>query len=273
MTGTPLIVMTIGGSDSGAGAGIQADLKTLSAHGVFGTTVVTAVTAQNTRGVEAVEPIPLGLIESQIEALVNDLQPEATKTGLLGRAGVVRLVAEHSPRLANLVVDPVLVDRTGRTLVDPATVEAYRDLLIPAATIATPNHREASLLVGKPIRSHADQEAAARELARICGTPILVTGGRTGGAHPVDVFSDGIRTQSLAGRWASSLNVHGTGDALSASIAARLVRGAGLLAAVGEAKAWVARAIAGASDWRLGRGEGPIDHFGWATSCTIRGGY
>lgn len=266
MTSTPPIVMTVGGSDSGAGAGIQADLKTLSAHRVFGTTVVTVVTAQNTRGVEGVEPVPVGLIESQIEALLADLPPAATKTGLLGRAEVVRMVAEHSPRLANLVVDPVLVDRSGRPLVDPATVEAYRDSLIPVAGIATPNHREAALLAGRPIRNQADQEAAARELARTCGTPVLVTGGRTGGLHPVDVLSDGFETHSLTGRWVRSRNVHGTGDALSSSIAARLARGAGLLVAVGEAKAWVARAIAGAADWRLGRGEGPIDHFGWAGS-------
>lgn len=266
MTATPLTVMTVGGSDSGAGAGIQADLKTLSAHGVFGTTVVTAVTAQNTCGVEGVEPVPVGLVESQMEALLADLPPAATKTGLLGRAGVVRLVAEHSRRLANLVVDPVLVDRTGRTLVDPATVDAYRDLLIPVAAIATPNHREAALLAGRPVRNEDDQKAVARELARTCGTPILVTGGRTGGLHPVDVLSDGFETHPLAGRWVPSRNVHGTGDALSASIAARLARGAGLLVAVGEAKAWVARAIAGSADWRLGRGEGPIDHFGWASS-------
>ena len=265
MTATPLIVMTVGGSDSGAGAGVQADLKTLSAHGVFGTTVVTVVTAQNSCGVEGVEPVPVDLIENQIEALLADLPPAATKTGLLGRADVVRLVAEHSRWLANLVVDPVLVDRTGRTLVDPATVDAYRDSLIPVAAIATPNHREAGLLAGRSIRNETDQRAVARELARTCGTPILVTGGRTGGVHPVDVLSDGIETHSLAGRWVRSRNVHGTGDALSASIAVRLARGAGPLVAVGEAKAWVARAIAGAADWRLGRGEGPIDHFGWAS--------
>lgn len=264
MTDTPTIVMAVGGSDSGAGAGIQADLKTLSAHGVFGTTVVTTVTAQNTRGVEAAEPVPVGLIESQLEALLVDLLPSATKTGLLGRAEVVKLVAQHCRRLPNLVVDPVLVDRNGRVLVDEATVEAYREVLIPAAVVATPNHREAALLAGRPIRNQVEQEATARTLALTCGTPILVTGGRTGGLHPVDVISDGIDTHSLPGRWVRSPNVHGTGDALSASIAARLAQGVGLLVAVGEAKAWVARAITGAAEWRLGRGEGPIDHFGWA---------
>ena len=264
MTNTPAIVMTIGGSDSGAGAGVQADLKTLSAHGVFATTVITAVTAQNTRGVEAAEPVTVRLIAAQMNALLADLPPDATKTGLLGRAEVVRLVADHARRLPNLVVDPVLADRNGHVLVGGATIDAYRDALIPAAVLATPNHREAALLADRPIRNQAEQEAVARDLARSTGTPILVTGGRLGGPRPVDVLSDGVVTHPLPGRWVRSRNVHGTGDALSASIAARLAGGAGLLMAVGEAKAWIARAVAGAAEWRLGRGEGPIDHFGWA---------
>ena len=263
MTATPKTVMTIGGSDSGAGAGIQADLKTLSAHGVFATTVVTAVTAQNTRGVEASEPIPAELVDAQIRVLYADLPPDAAKTGLLGRGDVVRLVAEHAWRMPNLVVDPVLVDRNGKVLVDRATIDGYRDILIPEAALATPNHREAALLADRPIRNEADQAAVARELARSTRTPILVTGGRMAGSQPVDVLSDGFRTHRLPGRWVPSRNVHGTGDALSASIAARLAKGTGLLVAVAEARAWVARAIAGAATWELGRGEGPIDHFGW----------
>ena len=265
MTNTPRIVMAIGGSDSGAGAGIQADLKTLSAHSVFATTVVTVVTAQNTRGVEAVKPVPVGTIDAQLRALLADLPPDAAKTGLLGRAEVVQLVADHAGRLPNLVVDPVLVNREGENLVEPATIRAYCESLIPAATLATPNHREAALLAGRPVRNRAQQETVARDLARSTGTPILVTGGRTGGRHPVDVLSDGFETHVLSGRWVRSGNVHGTGDALSASIAARLAAGVNLLAAVGEAKAWVARAIAGAAGWDLGRGEGPIDHFGWSS--------
>ena len=264
MTATPTIVMAIGGSDSGAGAGVQADLKTLSAHGVFATTVITTVTAQNTRGVNAAEPIAIGLIAAQMKALLADLPPDAVKTGLLGSVEVVRLVADHVRRLPNLVVDPVLVDRNGNVLVDEATIDAYREELIPAATLATPNHREAALLAGRPIRSEIQQQSVARDLARSTGTPILVTGGRIEGQRPVDVLSNGIETHSLPGRWVRSRNVHGTGDALSASIAARLAGGAGILVAVGEAKAWVARAIAGGAGWRLGRGEGPIDHFGWA---------
>ena len=264
MTATPETVMTIGGSDSGAGAGIQADLKTLSAHGVFATTVITAVTAQNTQGVETGGPIPLELIDAQIRTVYVDLPPDAAKTGLLGREEVVRLVADHAWRLPNLVVDPVLVDRDGEALVDRATVVAYREMLIPAAVLATPNHREAALLADRPIRNEAQQRDVAGELARSTRTPILVTGGRMGGPRPVDVLSDGFQTHSLPGRWVPSRNVHGTGDALSASIAARLASDTGLLVAVGEAKAWVARAIAGAATWKLGRGEGPIDHFGWS---------
>ena len=264
MTATPRTVMAIGGSDSGAGAGIQADLKTLSAHGVFATTVITAVTAQNTLGVETGRPIPVELIDAQIKALCVDLPPDAAKTGLLGSEEVVQLVAGHAWRLPNLVVDPVLVDRNGDVLVDQTTIDAYREVLIPAAALATPNHREAALLADRPIRNEAEQRAVAKELARSTRTPVLVTGGRLGSPRPVDVLSDGFETHSLPGRWVRSRNVHGTGDALSASIAARLATGTGLLMAVGEAKAWVARAIAGAAAWRLGRGEGPIDHFGWA---------
>ena len=264
MRATPTIVMAIGGSDSGAGAGVQADLKTLSAHGVFATTVITAVTAQNTRGVEAADPVSIGLIAAQMKSLLADLPPDAAKTGLLGRAEVVRLVADHGRRLPNLVVDPVLVDRNGDVLVDRETIAAYRDILIPAAALATPNHREAALLVDRPIHNEIQQEAVARDLARTTGTPILVTGGRLRGPRPVDVLSDGLKTHSLPGRWVRSRNVHGTGDALSASIAARMAGGVALLVAIGEAKAWVARAITGAAEWRLGRGEGPIDHFGWA---------
>ena len=263
MTATPTIVMAIGGSDSGAGAGIQADLKTLSAHGVFATTVVTTVTAQNTRGVDASGPVPMELIEAQLASLLLDLAPDSAKTGLLGKAETVRLVASHARRLPNLVVDPVMVDRAGRVLVDGATIEAYRDVLIPVATLATPNHREAELLAGRSIPDEAAQIAAARRLARSTGTPILITGGRLNGDRPVDVLSDGSETLSLPGRWVPTRNVHGTGDALSAAIAARLAGGAGMLMAVGEAKAWVARAIVGAAGWRLGRGEGPIDHFRW----------
>ena len=261
---TPTIVMTIGGSDSGGGAGIQSDLKTLSAHGVFATSVVTVVTAQNTSRVSASEVVETKTIKAQLNALLRDLPPAATKTGLLGTSVIVEAIAAKAHRLPNLVVDPVLANRAGEVIVDPHTIAAYLDDLIPAATLATPNHREASLLTDLPVRDVSEQRAAAETLARHTGTPILVTGGRLGAHQPIDVLSDGHETQDLSGRWVNSKNVHGTGDALSASIAARLAGGVGILVAASEAKAWVARAIAGAADWRLGTGEGPIDHFGWA---------
>jgi len=261
---TPTVVMTIGGSDSGAGAGAQADLKTLSAHGVYATTVITAVTAQNTRVVERVQPVDLDVVRAQIHALLTDLPPAAVKTGLLGRAEVVRLVAETARDLPNLVVDPVLANRRGEVLVDEAAIEAYRSALVPAAVISTPSHREASLLTDLPIRDLDEQRTAAEALARTTGTTVVVTGGRLGAHQPIDIISDGFETTELTGRWVRSRNVHGTGDAFSASIAARLAAGTGLLVAISEAKAWVARAIAGSADWRLGHGEGPLDHFGWA---------
>ena len=261
---TPTIVMSIGGSDSGAGAGIQADLKTLAAHRVYATTVITTVTAQNTHGVTKAVAIDEAIVKAQLNALVKDLAPAATKTGLLGSATIAMMIAAMASQLGDLVVDPVLANRAGEVLADDGTIEAYRTTLIPAATLATPNHREASLLADRPVRDLTEQREVAEELARACGTPILVTGGRLGAHQPVDVLSDGYKTHDLPGRWVNSRNVHGAGDALSASIAARLANGAGLLVAASEAKAWVARAIAGGADWRLGSGEGPIDHFGWA---------
>ncbi|MXX63518.1 MAG: bifunctional hydroxymethylpyrimidine kinase/phosphomethylpyrimidine kinase [Acidimicrobiia bacterium] len=262
---SPEVVMTVGGSDSGGGAGIQADLKTFSAHGVYATTVITAVTAQNTLGVEQAEPIPLEVVSAQLKAVATDLPPAATKTGLLGRSEIVQLVAEHAFRLPNLVVDPVLVDRHGNTVVDDSVPDTYMQYLIPRAALATPNHREAALLADRPIEDEADMRAAAEYLASTTRTPFLITGGRLAPPHPpLDVFSDGIKTDSLPGRRVRSRNVHGTGDALSASIAARLATGSDLLLTIAAARAWVSRAITGAAGWKLGRGEGPIDHFGWA---------
>ncbi len=260
---SPTVVMTIGGSDSGAGAGIQADLKTLSAHGVFGTTVITVVTAQNTRKVTRAVHLDPTLISTQIEALLADLPPAAVKTGLLGTAEIVRLVADRAGDFPNLVVDPILANREGEVIVDQAAIDAYRDALMPEALLATPSHREASLLADMPIRDVDEQRAAAESLARATGTMVLITGGRLGAHQPIDVLSDGHETRELGGRWVRSRNVHGTGDALSASIAARLAQGTAPLVAISEAKAWVARAIAGSVEWRLGNGEGPIDHFGW----------
>jgi len=256
--------MTVGGSDSGGGAGIQADLKTFSAHGVFSTTVITVVTAQNTRGVDLACQIPLEVVAAQLKAVATDLPPAATKTGLLGRPEIVRLVAEQAFRLPNLVVDPVLVDRHGNLVVDKSVPDIYMQDLIPRADLATPNHREASLLADRTIENEADLRAAAEYLASTTRTPFLITGGRLAPPHPpLDVFSDGISTNSLPGRRIRSRNVHGTGDALSASIAARLATGSDLLLAIAAARAWVSRAITGAAEWNLGRGEGPVDHFGW----------
>lgn len=259
----PPIVMTIGGHDPGAGAGIGADLKTLSAHRCFAVSAVTVVTAQNTLGVEASWPLPAAMVEAQLRALLDDLPPRAVKTGFLGRAETVETVAAAAPRLPNLVADPVLADRTGRPLADRRTADAYLELLLPAAVLATPNHREAALLTGRPVTDLGGQRRAARELAQITGTAALVTGGKLRGPRPVDVLCDGREVREIAGRWVRSRNVHGSGDALSASIAARLARGVSLEAAVAEAKAWVSRAIAGAAPWRLGAGEGPLDPFGW----------
>jgi hydroxymethylpyrimidine/phosphomethylpyrimidine kinase len=261
----PAVAMTIAGSDSGGGAGIQADLKTFAALGVFGTSVLTAVTAQNTVAVLGVRALEPAFVDLQIEAVLNDLPVAAVKTGMLSSAATVAVVARRAAAgdLPHLVVDPVMVTSTGTPLLDDDGVAAYLDLLLPHAAVCTPNMREAALLASMEVSDLDTMEGAARRLAEYGPGVVVVKGGHLGGEVAPDVVLAGGVLSVFEGPRVESANDHGTGCSLAAAIAAHLARGADALTAVAEAKAFVARAISGAASWTLGAGHGPLDHFGW----------
>jgi len=265
---TPPTALSIAGSDSGGGAGAQADLKTFAAHRVHGTTALTAVTAQNTaqvRGVVALEP---EFVRLQIETVLDDFDVRSVKTGMLANRAIVDVVAELAAarRLPQLVVDPVLVSSSGQALMTPDGLEAYRTRLLPHALVVTPNLREAAALTGVDVAELMSVEAmtdAAEEIRAGGARYVVVKGGHlTEAAHDVVAGPEGI-TVLEAVRVVTG-NDHGTGCSLSAAIAANLSWGCGVLDAVRAAKAFVAQGLAGGAAWRLGAGHGPIDHFGWS---------
>lgn len=261
----PPVAMTVAGSDSGGGAGIQADLKTFAAQGVFGTSVVTAVTAQNTAAVLGVERLDPAFVDLQLEAVLSDLPVAAVKTGMLASSAVIASVSRWAAagRLPNLVVDPVMVTSGGHPLLDGEAAEAYLHLLFPHAAVITPNLREAALLSGTSIEDVADMERAATLLARTGAGVVVVKGGHLGGAHAPDVvLTEGRATVLDADRVATG-NDHGTGCSLSAAIAARLAAGDSVMSAIEAAKRYVTATLRGSAGWHLGAGHGPLDHFGW----------
>lgn len=262
----PLVALTIAGSDSGAGAGLQADLKTFAANGVFGTTVVTAVTAQNTEAVLGVERVDPAFVDLQIEAVLLDLPVRAVKTGMLSSSATVATVARWAAagKLPNLVVDPVLFSSTGRPLLDDEAVRGYLDQLLPHALVVTPNLREARRLSGAAVDDEEGMERAARRLAERGPRVVVVKGGHLDDRRraPDVVLADG-RLHVLDDERVETDNDHGTGCTLSAAIAARLARGDTPVEAVTTAKRYVAGALRGAASWHLGAGRGPLDHFGW----------
>jgi hydroxymethylpyrimidine/phosphomethylpyrimidine kinase len=262
---TPLVCLTIAGSDSGGGAGIQADLKAFSALGVFATTAVTAVTAQNTLGVELVHVVPPEVVEAQIASVLSDLRPAAAKTGMLATAATVAAVARRAAlgELPNLVVDPVMVASSGDRLLDEDAERTYVDRLIPHALVVTPNLYEASILAGRSLSSPSDMAEAAAFLRRVGAQVVVVKGGHLPGSWAVDVVDDGAEVRELVAPKVPTPNVHGTGCTLSAAIAAHLARGATPMDAVEKAKRFVARAVGGGARWRLGSGHGPLDPLGW----------
>ena len=265
---TPPTAMTIAGSDSGGGAGVQADLKTFAALRVHGTCALTAVTAQNTaevRGVVALEP---AFVQQQIETVLDDFAVGSVKTGMLATAATVAAVADLAQRglLPRLVVDPVLVSSTGHRLLEPAGVAAYLQQLLPHALVVTPNLREAAVLGDTDVESLRGLEARVAVAERIRATGaryVVVKGGHlTDSADDVVAGPDG--TVVLPGERVDTGNDHGTGCSLSAAIAAHLTRGATVPEAIMQSKLFVARALAGGAAWRLGAGHGPLDHFGWS---------
>lgn len=262
----PPAALTIAGSDSGGGAGIQADLKTFATHGVFGTSVITALTAQNTAGVLDVSLVDRDFVEAQLTAVFEDLPVAAVKTGMLGTASIVDLVAGWAARLPNLVVDPVLVASSGDRLFEPAAERAYLQQLFPLATVVTPNLREAGMLVGRELTDLDAAVEAARELAETGARWVVVKGGHlTGQDEAVDVvWCDGV-LELLRAPWIPTVNNHGTGCTFAAATAAMLARGEEVLPALRAAKSYVHRALAGGAAWRLGRGHGPL---AWPYQCT-----
>lgn len=259
---TPHTILTIAGSDSGGGAGIQADLKVFAALGAYGTSVLTAVTAQNTRGVDAVLPLPPRTVTEQLDSVLSDFAVCAVKTGMLGTPAIADVVAEaaRDGRLPHLVVDPVLVATSGHRLGVVSAVER----LLPYVTVATPNCAEAAAITGRPVDDVAGMAVAAEALA--AGGPgyVVVTGGDLDGDEAVDVLHGGGVTTVLRVPRVSTRHTHGTGCSFSAAIAVRLGLGDPVPAAVNTAKEYVLRALTGARGWELGAGRGPLNHFGWS---------
>lgn len=260
MTSIP-IALTIAGSDSGGGAGIQADLKTFQAFGVFGTSVLAAITAQNTRGVEGVHAIPLEMVRLQLDTVVADLRPAALKTGMLATAALVETVAagitDH--RLPDLVLDPVMVATSGHRLLDEQAEGAILRYLLPVARLVTPNLEEAALLTGRSVRSEPEMRDAAEALVQRGAGAALVKGGHLDAEVLIDVLYDGESFRSWRRPKLHTTSTHGTGCTLSAAITAGLAWGRPLEQAVDHALEFVRRAIEAAPG--LGSGHGPLNHF------------
>jgi hydroxymethylpyrimidine/phosphomethylpyrimidine kinase len=278
------VALTIAGSDSSGGAGIQADLKTFHALGVFGTSAITALTAQSTRGVTGIYPVAASFVALQIDTTVEDIPPDAVKTGMLADAAIVEVVAEAAARhrFPVLVVDPVMVATTGARLLEADAVDAVRARLLPLATLVTPNAPEAAVLLGRSVETADDQVTAARALIDELGArAALVKGGDLEGEMLTDVFYDGERIEIFREPRIATTSTHGSGCALASAIAAYLAlnataagrappaagapptsalpTGDALIVAVASARAWVRRGIEGAPP--LGHGRGPLDLF------------
>ena len=258
MTPQPAVALTVAGSDSGGGAGIQADLKTFAAHGVFGTSAVTALTAQNTIEVRAIQPVPPDFVAAQLDAVLADLPVAAVKTGMLATPANVALLAERAGGLPNLVVDPVLVSSTGHSLFDGAARKAYLDLLFPLAVVVMPNLREAALLTGRALATVDDAVAAAHALGATGPRWVVVKGGHLEGEQAVDVVWHDDEVELLRAPWVATGNNHGTGCTFAAATAARLARGDDVRTALRGAKSYVHRALTESAGWRLGAGHGPL---------------
>jgi hydroxymethylpyrimidine/phosphomethylpyrimidine kinase len=259
---TPPVVLSIAGSDSGGGAGIQGDLRTFAALGVFAATAITAITAQSTSEIRLVDVLPVDVVRAQIATVLDDLPVAAVKTGMLGNAEVVALVAQlaEGGSLPNLVVDPVLVASSGARLLEAGAETDYRDRLLPRARVFTPNVAEAGALLDATLEGASDQRDAAVELARRTAGVVVVTGGDVDGDAVDVVCHDGDVEQLRAPRIPTA-NTHGTGCAFASAIAAGLARGLDDLTAIKQAKQFVHDALQGATRWQLGSGPGPLDHF------------
>lgn len=258
------IALTIAGSDSSGGAGIQADLKTFAACGVYGASAITALTAQNTKGVTGIHDVPADFITAQIDAVFTDLDVKAVKIGMVARreaieaivAGLIRWSPQH------VVVDPVMVATSGARLLSPDAIDALRKKLFPRASLITPNLPEAAALLDEAMaESEADIERQGRQLLALGCPAVLIKGGHAHGPESIDYLIDGSSVIRLAAPRIATNNTHGTGCSLSSAIAAGLAKGSRLDTAVRDAKAYVSAAIAAADRLNVGHGHGPIHHF------------
>lgn len=256
--------LTIAGSDSGGGAGIQADLKTFAAFGVFGTSAITAITAQNTLGVTASLPLPTEIITKQIEAIVSDIGVQAAKTGMLATTSIVETVAAalQSFDILKVVVDPVMIAKSGAPLLGKEALVAVRTKILPCAHVVTPNIMEAEILSERSIRSMEDVKDAALRIHELGPTAVLIKGGHLTGQDAIDVLYDGQSFTELKSVRLDSQNTHGTGCTLSAAIAASLAKGHTLVSACHLAKSYVTEAIR--NGFSIGQGYGALHHL-WAS--------
>lgn len=258
------IAVTIAGSDSSGGAGIQADLKTFAALGVYGASVIAALTAQNTRGVSAIFDVPADFIAAQIDAVFSDLDVGAVKIGMLSQVSAVQVVAKGLDRhkAKNIVLDPVMVASSGNRLLAAEAIKVLRDELIPYALVVTPNLPEAAALTGATLaRNEEEMEVQARQLLALGARNVLIKGGHADGADSVDLLIGQGEIVRLAARRIITRNTHGTGCTLSSAIAAGLAKSLDLITAAQEAKAYVTAAIAAADRLKIGHGRGPLSHF------------
>jgi len=263
------IALTIAGSDPSGGAGIQADLKTFAAFDVYGASAITAITVQSTRGVESVTPLEADLVSAQIEAVAGDLAIDATKIGMLATAAIVEAVAAAAARLRlpNLVVDPVMVAKSGDHLLAAEAVDAVRRRLLPLARVVTPNVPEAEVLTGLTIRTRDDAVGAAHALRALGARAVVVKGGHLDRADIVDVLVDGEREVEIVGERVPGVHTHGTGCTFAAAITARLALGDDLEVAIRAAQAYVREAMR--TGIPLGRGHRPLDHLWKARAAGI----
>jgi hydroxymethylpyrimidine/phosphomethylpyrimidine kinase len=261
---TTPVALTIAGSDSSGGAGIQADLKTFAALGVYGASVITALTAQNTLAVSAVHPVPPEFVTAQLDAVFGDLDIGAVKIGMVAQVATIDAVAAALKRWSpkHVVLDPVMVASSGDRLLAAEAVEALRTKLIPRASLITPNLPEAAALLGEGVASNETAiESQGRRLLAMGCPAVLIKGGHGQGAESVDYLIDGKRTVALAAPRIATKNTHGTGCSLSSAIAAHLAKDEDLESAVRNAKTWISAAIAAADRFTVGHGRGPIHHF------------
>lgn len=261
---TTPVALTIAGSDSSGGAGIQADLKTFAALGVYGASAITALTAQNTRGVTGIHAVPAEFVTAQIDAVFSDLDVGAVKIGMVAQAASIDAIAAALSRWAprHVVLDPVMVATSGDRLLASEAVKALRARLIPLASVITPNLPEAAALLDAPVAANqAEIESQGRRLLALGCRAVLIKGGHGEGAESVDYLVDADNAVALAAPRLATKNTHGTGCSLSSAVAAGLARGEALEQAVRNAKAWISAAIGAADRFSVGHGHGPIHHF------------